>query len=250
MKTALHNDLVSIAAKLVHCTKQTGKGFDPDTIHKLRTGFKKFRALLRWQGTGKKVYNDFKKIYGQAGAIRNLQVAQQILKEESFTSAAFNDWIMGRLARLKKEWDRTDHKSPEKQLLQATKNVEIIFSKRNNFFEKKIKKIRQVITDAVITDNSIHECRKAMKDIQYVCAYCEKKNIIFRSIKKIPVQQIKAIAEQVGAYNDQCLLINLLENFTVGKILSVTQANMLDIWEKKRSIIRKVLISNIRHLKW
>jgi len=238
-----------MATKLAHHSKQVGKCFNPDTIHKLRTLFKKFRALLRWQAAGKKVYSDFKKVYNQAGAIRNLQVAQQILKEDTLTSAAFNAWLTARLTRLEKEWGCTDHKRPLKQLLEGISNLEIICSKHNNFFEKKMKKIQQIINDAVVTDNSIHDCRKAMKDIQYVCAYCEKKNASSRSIKKIPVQQIKAITEQVGAFNDQCLLINLLENFTVGKTLSLTQANMLDIWGKKRYATRKALISSIRHLK-
>jgi CHAD domain-containing protein len=250
MKANLHNSLVSIAKKLVHYTKQTGEGFDPGTIHKLRTGFKEFRALLRWQHAGKKEYGGFKKIYKQAGAIRNIQVAQKILKEESFTSAAFNDWLMSRLARLKKEWNSTNHKKPAKQLLSGTKELKITYSKHKSFFEKNKKKIREVINNAAIADNSIHDCRKAMKDIQYVGDYCAKKKITIALIKKIPVQKLKTIAERVGAYNDQCMLINLMENFTVAKTVSVTQANMLDTWQKKRAIARKEIISRISHLKW
>src|SRR3954471_14443867 len=104
MKTVFYKSLTAKAKQLGRYTRKVDNSFDPGTVHDLRSTFKKLRALLRWQRAGKKAYKCFKTTYDKAGDIRNIQVAQEMLKKENYIDAGFNDWLSAMLERLKKEW--------------------------------------------------------------------------------------------------------------------------------------------------
>jgi len=122
MRKTLHKDIISQATKLTGYINDAAHGFNPDTIHELRTGFKKLRALFRWQQVSKQRYDRLKKIYALAGEIRNIQVTQEIVKDEPGIPE-FNNWLAGKLILLQKDWNLSVKKSTVKKIEQQLKEV-------------------------------------------------------------------------------------------------------------------------------
>jgi CHAD domain-containing protein len=243
-------NLIVQAKQIVLNTRKVGISFDPDIIHDLRTGFKKIRALLRWQRIEKKEYNSFKETYDKAGGIRNIQVAEKMLKKENFISITFNDWLSGALMNLKEQWAAPVREKTAQQLLHNILELKAGFSKHKKFFERNIKNIHLAIRSNTITDTSIHDTRKRMKDMQYILLWWKKKRgKPMKGLKDISIKQLKELGEQIGAYNDMAMLIMLLKNYTGNKEVSANEVNMLARWEEERLSSRKKLISRISRLK-
>jgi len=247
MRKAFNNSIVSETKELFDHTGKTGDDFDQETIHELRTHFKKIRALLRWQQANKRSYTFFKNIYEQAGKIRNIQVAQEILKNEAGIPEEFNNWLNAKLIYLKKEWHTGNKKKIERKLLQHFKKVK--FAQHKKFFPCKMESIQQIAGRKVISDTDMHQVRKEIKDIQYASEWWKKNtDAQVEVLKNIPVAKLKKIGIQIGNYNDKCTLINLFKIYLVVKKETVGENMLLKKWQQEKAFFKQYLADRIRHI--
>jgi len=215
MKEALHSSIISFTKDLEKYSEKAGVKFDADIIHELRTTFKKFRALLRWQKIDKEVYAAFKKIYDTAGRLRNIQVAKEMLKKEKNIPYAFKAWLTITLLQLKEEWDEVYDKKIPMQLREDVSNLQITPTKHKKFFSKKIQTILNILSITPVSDDSIHDIRKMVKDMQYVLEWWkDKKGGSKTLLRNISIKQLKTIGTLIGEYNDKRTLLNLLISYS------------------------------------
>lgn len=196
--------------KLIRSIKAVNRSYDGDTIHDLRTIYKKLRALFRWQKINKKKYSSLKKIYAASGEIRNLQVTQKRIKNPG-DLAGFSYWLDTSLLNFKAEWQKT---GTHKQLTVFRKNIQHLKIKpslHKNFIRKKIKLILRILNLAEISNELIHNIRKAVKDIQYIYEYLfqieKRKNVAAK------LSRLKAISNKIGEYIDLVTAVNLFDTY-------------------------------------
>ena len=255
MKTKVfHNSIISYTKDLAKYSGEAGVKFDEDIIHELRTTFKKLRALLRWQNTDKNIYAIFKKIYDVAGELRNIQVVNEMLKEEKDTPQEFKNWLSITLVQLKEEWNKVYHKEILKQLLENIENLKIKTAKHKKFFSKRIKKIRHIISLKPVSDVPIHDTRKMIKDMVYVLEWWEeKKKGSITLIKNISIDRLKNIGKQIGEYNDKCTLLILLTTYTQQEKepALINEINpVIDKWRHDKDLQKEKLMIELQRITW
>jgi CHAD domain-containing protein len=250
VKKALYKSTGRYARSLAKNSREIEIKFDPDLIHALRTGFKKMRALLRWQRTDKKIYKPFKKIYDAAGEIRIIQVAKEMLRKERQVPQVFKNWLSLRSVKKKKKWNSVYHKKTLIRLQQKINHLRVRHIVDKHFFQKRIKQVVQIISTGAVPDETLHDARKLAKDMQYVLEWSKKKDIRKTLAKNITVSQLKNTGKQIGRYNDTRMLLLLLTAYikqeTNKRLISGINP-MINKWQRNKTKEKEKLIQRLRH---
>src|SRR5436853_2099138 len=145
MRKAFYTAIRKYAKDLAKHSDHVAGQFDGATIHKLRTTFKKLRALLRWQKVDKKFYKPVRKIYQLAGEIRIIQVAKEMLVKETTTMSAFNTWLSSRLTDKKKEWNEQYDEKIFHRLQHWLEHLHVPMRSNKKFFSERLKEMHATI---------------------------------------------------------------------------------------------------------
>jgi CHAD domain-containing protein len=244
------------AASLSAISKKISPRFDKEDIHTFRVTVKTLRSFLRLLRSAPhsgelKMTRKFKRIYHMAGAIRDVQLEIEQIANEHETLPAYMDHLLKQLDAQKKEWDRHySKKDTNKQLrrLAADNYRPIDRDAIANFFNTQLLIIETLINMPSLTDDQLHSIRKRVKDILYIAKFLSKKSWerAYKEVTGIAQKDLEQLADDIGKYNDQRVLLGHLNSFTAAingeqdiiKTLSGEKAAMLQT--QKQEIIATV----------
>ncbi len=253
MKRQLHKTILSLVKNLTGHIKAIKNGYDRETIHELRTGFKKLRALLRWQKAEKKAYDPVRNAYAIAGELRNIQVAQEKLKEEKDIPQSFQNWLAVSIGKIKKEWTKINFRKTCDEFYESVNNADLRFKKNNKFFSDKIKTAEQLLAADPVSDISLHKCRKMIKDMQYVLEWWKSKMGKPRQfVKDVSINKLETASKQIGSYNDTRMLLILLTTYAQQEKdpLCIAAINpVIDRWQYNKSEAKEKVLAILRYEK-
>ncbi len=207
---------------------ETFHQFDRDVIHKLRVSIKKLRALfsllaaLSDQVNAKKAYRPIRQVFRKAGAIRDLQVQQKLLKQyEKKFELDLSDHIDRLFTKeqdakanflvFKKQNYFTVLKQHSDYLLRNLQslNLEALNAQLSAYFQTLFQQIFQLIDLPNKEAEQLHDLRKLLKELNY--------NLLLVSdIRGVPLadkkslKNLDALQELLGDWHDtEVALLNL-----------------------------------------
>ena len=210
VNTFVHKYEESLSASAAQITLR----FDVDKVHDFRTTVKKMRALLRWLGGSKRpLTGSFTEVYHLSGELRNAQILLKDKETEKEELAGFRNWLSATVTRLEEEWYK---KYDPRVLRRLCKKIERSGYKKANrrtihqFFRKRVNRIRGILFLSPPPDEELHDVRKMLKDMQYVYAWGEKKELVN---KGPTLDTLKQVGQQAGSFNDRRIAIQLLTTY-------------------------------------
>jgi len=168
--------------------------FDEEAVHRIRTTVKKFRALLRcWGRKGRRGLNaDFKELYRLLGELRNIQLFLRSLHEKPPELAA---WARAHAAGLERRWQNLyDPSIVRKQVRMAGQRPRKKPLKA--FLRKERTRVRSLLGERPLADETIHSIRKVLKDMQY-------------TVDKTP-DELKRLADEAGRFVDSRMGVSMI----------------------------------------
>ncbi|TDX02377.1 CHAD domain-containing protein [Dinghuibacter silviterrae] len=176
-------------------------GFEQGKIHDVRTTVKKYRALLRCLGEEKKMSGHIKTMYRFLGDIRNAQVFLESLKGQPEGLTA---WLRTRIDTMAAQWSTFYNPSfvhQQRQLVKKDVHKHTHKKTVRHFLEKGGAKIRREKNHP--EEDSIHEVRKILKDMQYVVEWYTGN----------PPQKIGRVGELAGRFVDLQVALSLIDDY-------------------------------------
>ncbi|MBK9333233.1 MAG: CHAD domain-containing protein [Ignavibacteria bacterium] len=203
--------------------------FSANTFHKLRVEIKKLNALIDLLNAcsenfnRKKTFKPFKKIFRQAGVVRELQLEETLLKKLNLISLLSEYMISLRKHRLTEQrffFSMIDLKLNDR-LKNKYKEIEPLLSSVNklnteNYLNDKTNSIKKIINRSDLKAEQIHELRKLLKPVNYIrkCLYADKLNY--------PGSHNNKLSGLLGKWHDLQVMVRHLDNAVVkGKINKV-----------------------------
>jgi len=248
MQKAVNKKICNLAEGLLRNAKQVSPRFDENIIHQLRTSFKKLRALLRWQNNNKKILKPVKEIYDIAGEIRNAQI---VLKNTIATKnelPEFFAWLDSSINHYKGEWGKIFQPKVLNTLLKKIKKVKVKEEFNRFFFSKRIKKIKRLLQASFISDDTLHEIRKMIKDMQYVSELFQKINKEKNGYSK-KNKDIKYLSEVLGEYIDKYVELILLQTYRMNEKNKTVLKRIIQVqqnWEHEKDAQKKQLVKLVK----
>lgn len=194
------------------------QSYTPDTFHVLRVAIKKLNALFNlanYYSKGfkkKKTFKPFKRIFRQAGKVRELQVEESLL-EEYF---AFNllpeykDHLKKLLTRELKVFFLITNNGLSQTLKKKYRKIVPLLAKTskkkaNRYMDKKRTKIEKLLRQNALKSKQIHPLRKRLKEYEYSYKSLNygKQNKLTRSNLILP--------ELLGEWHDNQIIIKHLK---------------------------------------
>jgi CHAD domain-containing protein len=190
----------------------TSRQFFPEQIHRFRVEAKKLRAVLRFLADEPeyRLPKPFRKLYTQAGAIRDCQVQlQAISMDKQHSLPGFVIWLAYGMADAGKAWKAKKVDTGIDALQQIT----------SEFAEGRVEEVRlwqyfEVYTSWLrefaggnMSDERLHEIRKHTKDMLYIFSFCREVLPDAQEERSIAEHQLQRLAEIAGAYNDKTNLL-------------------------------------------
>ena len=198
-------------------------GFEQDDIHKFRTTVKALRSFLRLQqmntGTRMKVTRKFKRLYNIAGEIREAQLELEFLKDIQASIPHYTNHLHQIIWQSKQEWVKTDvkkvmHKLQEKLTgyTYTTLKPETVLA----FFNDRMAPINTLVAKEHPASSEIHNARKNIKDILYISKIADKEwKTVSNQAEDLPVAKLDKLATKIGEYNDERIISEHLEAFSL-----------------------------------
>jgi CHAD domain-containing protein len=158
--------------------KSPGKYADED-YHKLRVEIKKLKAVagfiefVNTKFPKKKALQSFKRVYNQAGKIRELQLEASFLKKNNtqFIEQFLSD-LAKRIDKEKEKFASLHLKKTTRKTKKAIKGIEPFLQNTNEannieFITRERKKIAQLTRDLPLQPSKVHQLRKLLKEDFY-----------------------------------------------------------------------------------
>jgi len=209
----------------------TFRQFDIDVIHKLRISIKKQRAFLNLFSTltetinAKKAYRPIRQVFRKAGAIRDLQVQQKLLRhyekkflldlsehtdrlstdEQTAKKIFFTLKKQGYFAVLKKHSD---------QLLRSIRSLELdqLNKRIKQYFHQLFEEIFQLIDLPNKEVEQLHQLRKLLKELNYnLLLINDSKGVVIAN--KSNLKDLDALQELLGDWHDVEVAFLQLDSF-------------------------------------
>lgn len=222
-KEKLHGMLKHKAKKIERLCEDISPGFDPATIHKLRTEVKKLRALMRLVNTGSeeqqlKLPKKFKRLYHIVGAIRDAQLEQKKITTWGISLPLYTGNLSVNISRQQQEWGK--YYSPKITARLIEKIDEYSFEKLTpatleHFFAKGLDKIKEISSRETTTNDQVHTMRKLVKDMMYNAKLAKKHwPHSYEKIAALPLEKLNDLSTIIGNYNDERIMLEHLSSFS------------------------------------
>jgi len=233
--------------------------FGSKDIHDFRVAFKKMRAFLRLAASDRATGGRLHHFYQIAGTIRNLQLQQQ---------------------RIGEEWEDKDH-PPQSylNLLSAEKSARIEFAKKYARKKLSIEKQKQKALTTIgrrltktasrrfsrsaaahlehlsgarpITDDSLHEIRKRLKDLSYNQLFVNKEAALILPASLLTREKLHIILDALGEFQDLRGAIALLQPEYLDRIMDPQEraalAALKNKWEEEKERRKQDLYDLLTH---
>jgi CHAD domain-containing protein len=240
--------------KLAKLAEKINRDFDEEAIHNFRVTIKSLRAFLRLiaAATGNrkiKITARINRLYHILGGIRDAEQERSERVNSGFLFPAYFELLDANINRGKANWERhytgkEFHRFQEKiGCFELTKMEPSILLE---YFNIKIKRIKKLSKETVITDKELHEIRKLLKDMYYVMEIITQNwPTGSKHIKILPVEKINELTTEIGNYNDKRLrlehLTAFVETYTDVKekhtILALCSVEMLSLAGNKKRVL-------------
>jgi CHAD domain-containing protein len=208
----LYSSIIKYSKRISRYSRQISPDFSETTLHTFRTHIKKFRALDNWQNIDKMIWpRSFKKCYQISGEIRDAQLFLRKIVLEKLEVPALALWLATRIGYMEQDWNKLYRKNKWENWAREIKRELFSFEQvqPGSFYDRQMNKLRHLISINPVTENDIHDGRKAIKNIQYVAAWHEKKQPGDQSVK-MPLDNLKEMSDAAGEYIDQVKELHLL----------------------------------------
>jgi len=219
-------------------------GDDEETIHQLRVGFKKLRAFIRLAKLGatatKQLHIPFqlKKLYKQAGALRNLQVYYHRIGSFYKNAAIDPAKILTQIEQAKYPLFKTiNHFHFHK----TVKGMEGALPKRLNSkilrkFIRNNSKAIDKLWGTAMSDDDLHSLRKHLKDITYnVQSFHSNIQKYLPIMGKTNKEELNKLMDILGEYHDWVACLFLLDAAGSGKAIEPIKKR----WECKKCLLKR-----------
>lgn len=203
--------LKKIMKNLNALLKKSPAEFLDEDFHKLRVEIKKLKAVAGFiefvnkNFSKKKALNSFKKIYKQAGKIRELQLEAYFLKTNNpqFIEQYLSD-LAKRIEKEKKKFASIPRKKTKRKTKKGVKTIKLFFHDTDEadslvFINKEREKVAQLTRRLPLKAAKVHQLRKLLKEDFYN-----------RKRMDQPSPKIKAedkFLELLGSWHD-CVVLN------------------------------------------
>lgn len=190
-------------------------GFGEKDIHAFRVAVKRLRAYLRLLSSAEKqpklkLSKKIHELYDIAGEIREAQLR---LKKAGAPKAKLASYIADlehTMAFNKEEWHKKYGDDIVKKLAKklADKDLKKLPDKALAAFMKDKMQVLEDAADNSPNDETIHNCRKSVKDMLYNTRLAEKNwPGGYKKIEHLPLKKLDELSDILGEYNDERLLL-------------------------------------------
>lgn len=188
----------------------------PEKLHDLRVEIKKLRSLFSLLKSSvdydqKKMEKPFRKVFKQAGAVREIQVEEDML-QQYFSVDFLSDYRKKIKERKLKELRKyivtvNSQYAKIKKRFSVTKDWISLVSKKMviEFVDKRKKRMMNLLASDRITPPQLHLLRKRIKQYEYATKFRDGK-----SKKDLDVDSF-SLTDFLGKWHDGQMLINRLE---------------------------------------
>ena len=202
--------LEKIREKIFTLLKKTPGTFEDEDYHKLRVEIKKLKAVAGFlqfsnkQFSKKKYLKAFKKVYKQAGKIRELQLEETFLKKNhnQFIEQYLSD-LTSRIRKEKEKFASLLGNKRQKKIKKSLKEIADFLDKSYQadgipFIHKERRRVSELVNELPLKPAKLHQLRKILKEDFYT-----RKRIRFST------PQIKAedeLLQLLGKWHDSIVL--------------------------------------------
>ena len=241
LKEYLHKHLTAIENNL----KSTAKELDTDTLHDLRLGAKKVKAISYFlhealPGKDGSSTQKLKKIFRTAGDIRTAQLNLEAIEKHKIKNSSFKKNQQkiirkntGALVKNRKDFKKDIsklHKDFDAHVTSIKKKTVIAF------FHDHVKALNHNFKE--VDEATLHESRKIIKKLIYVM------KLLPQSVKDelhINSQYLNFIQDVIGQWHDAGVTLILLR-----KSAGTTNTALASLVDEKEKLLQKV-IDNTKH---
>ncbi len=192
---------------LERSARKVAAAHNEEDIHKLRVAYKKLRALLRMAasaGYATRIPPALKKLYEAAGDIRDLQLHQRAVhayfQQYNTLPEHYLQHIQHEITEAIISFNKMYKQVSFKRVYKlAFEHLPVKLSRKEliNWHSQHVNTIK-AMSNSTVTDESIHEIRKHLKDLIYTSAYLSSGETYTEP------------AELLGAYMDSCVLVTFM----------------------------------------
>lgn len=222
---------------ILHHFEQFSKRTNSHCIHEIRVELKKLRALIFLQEqSGNKISSKektlLKKLFRQAGLIREVQVSSQLIRNTGRKSKEF-------LSQCRKEVEQESKRFVKQMSSQtddiAELNIEL-WKKLRTVSGKSSRNVLGELSNEIRKDlipkvkpKKLHETRKLVKRVVYIRSLLKNEE----ANKIVPAtQELKSLEDLIGKWHDTVLTKQLVKENSGSKAI----LDRLSIGEKKQLI--------------
>lgn len=213
MKTSKSHSgyLKKIRKNIITLLKKSPEKFEDEDYHKLRVEIKKLKAVAGFiqfsnkKFLKKKHLKPFKKVYKQAGKIRELQLEASFIKKNNpqFIEQYLSD-LDKRIEKEKKKFASLPRRKTKRKTKKAVKRIELFLEEINEaaniqFINKEREKVAQLTRQLPLKPANVHELRKLLKEDFY-----NRKRMDQPSLK---IKAEDDFLELLGSWHD-CVVLN------------------------------------------
>jgi CHAD domain-containing protein len=260
-----HREIISVFKSCFKKVEAKGtsavKHFQEEDIHDFRVNVKKLRAFFRLISTGQanvlKLPEQLHKLYGYLGNLRNLQMQQQRILELTGNEDA-PDQYLKTLQQQQKCWQQkaatfagknncfSGQKKLQRRLPQKLEpqNIDI-------FLQTQWATLVAAAAQEYACDETLHDCRKALKDILYDWAFIAPAAAMALPNELSREENIKDLTEQLGNFQDDCTALCLLEPDYTQCITEEREKEQLQslqkFWQLKKQKEKSLLLMQLQY---
>jgi CHAD domain-containing protein len=232
--TAYSKYFKQIAKSINSLLKKPVPEYDKEDYHRLRVEIKKLNAFLDAllfcdeNFNRDKYFKAFKKIFKQAGKIRESQLEETILKKyEQYAIGHYLSDLKNSINKGQRKFIKIIDKDFRKKIKKSLSKIEPFIDKMNEqkvkeFQEKERSKITDLIQQKNLKPKKVHQLRKLLK-----VDYYNRKHL------DVPGQNINIIREEdeflvlLGKWHDCRIMNNELEKSITKEAIDPTELNQL-----------------------
>lgn len=263
------NKIKSVIAARFNNIKKRGKKirkhFAAKEIHGFRTEVKKLRAYIRlvtFVPTDSQEYKlpkKFREIYSTAGAIRDIQLQLERIKEASRNEsrqpeqyeALLKHKIKKAKKKLKKLLDQTSISSIQKKVLVHLPK-QLSLETVRNFIQEKRADIKLLSEKKEEQDDDIHSIRKDLKDLMYNVKSVKDVYLVEAFPPELKdagkLKSVEQLTDQLGMFTDMTAAISFTEPLYLDAVEATEKEQLQYIrnkWLQEKRGLRETAIKDI-----
>lgn len=231
---------------ILHHFEQFSKRTNTHSIHEIRVELKKLRALIFLQEqSGNKISAKektlLKKLFRQAGIIREAQVSSQLIRNTGRKSKEFLSQCRKEVEQESKRFVKQMRKHTDdiaKLNIQLWKKLQAVPAKSSRNILGELTNEMQKNLIPKLKPARLHETRKMVKRVVYIRSLLKNT----QANKIVPAtQQLKSLEDLIGKWHDTVLTKQLVKENSGSKVI----LDRLSIGEKKQLVGIQTLSKNL-----